>query len=148
MAGPNGDYFGMPISLNFTATGGNGTYTWSDTQLVNQSGFVSYSNGIVEDLSIYPSFYESLTNTAKPRTGSVANFYDAPGEPYKAHGGTVVLADIVLNFWLFVAVTSGDQTVECPIIAWQATQTWATIKGKLVITGQDTVLLVGGVPPQ
>ena len=55
MNGPNGKYWGMPISLNFTATGGNGTYTWGDTQLVNQSGYVSYSSGTVEDLSLYPS---------------------------------------------------------------------------------------------
>jgi hypothetical protein len=146
MNGSSGKYWGMPINLNFAATGGNGTYTWSDTQLVNQSGFVSYSNGIIEDLSLYPSSYESLDNAAKNPTGSSASYYDAPGQPLKAHNGTVVLADIVLNFWLYVTVTSGDQTVQCPIVAWQATQSWATINGKLKITGQDTVLLVGGVP--
>jgi RHS repeat-associated protein len=133
-----GNTFDMPIHFNFRATGGNGTYTWSNTQTYTQTGYTSYSDGRIDPFTNPPlTGSESLDFE---RTGSTARLFDAPGLPARAStGGTVVLAHINWSFTLRVTVSSGGQTVDCPVVNWSATLDWTTEGRRRRVTGQASV---------
>jgi hypothetical protein len=122
----------VPAELNFTATGGNGTYTWgnANNQPYNQiriyGGTVTYSGGrTVNMATTFPARKETLSNIAPP--GPNATFFDSPGIQSCANGslGCIVSANITWTFILTVQVSSGGQTVNCPTVVWQVQETWA-----------------------
>jgi RHS repeat-associated protein len=132
----------MPVYFNFTATGGDGSYEWSNTQTVTVTATVTYSSGRTIDLSDWRAPTESLSNTASPLTGSRASYFDAPGLAQVAPNsrlGRVVSAHITWSFTLRVSVKSGGQKVDCPAVSWSATETWTTDDGKTNVTGSVTV---------
>jgi RHS repeat-associated protein len=127
--------FDMPINFNFTASGGTGSYSWSDTQTYSVSGYITYQKGIINAAA---TGTESLNNVG---TGASASFFDAPGQSSKSSRfGKTLAASLDFSFSLSVSVTSGDQTVDCPVVNWSATLNWSTNKrGKPIVTGIDTV---------
>jgi hypothetical protein len=55
-----GDYWRMPIYFIFQASGGNGTYTWGDTQVYANGGFDMLNTGATHFFD--QNGYESLPN--------------------------------------------------------------------------------------
>lgn len=127
----------LPIKFIFTATGGTGVYTWTETQTFIETLNATYTNGSVNqtwdntDYALQSSFL-----------GPYATYSDSPGVNKNSPWGTVISASWAEDFTLNVSVSSGGQTVNCPTVFWQATETWKTItvngKSTLVATGQDT----------
>jgi RHS repeat-associated protein len=137
----------MPVNFNFTATGGSGTYAWSNTQTVNVIGTITWSDGASVDLSRLPrNQRERLSNQTTPASSPRASFFDAPGlaaTRRNAQGdpvGTVVSASINWSFSLQVSVSSGGETVNCPTVSWSAMMRWRTVDGRPVVTGNATVI--------
>jgi RHS repeat-associated protein len=131
----------MPIWFNFTVTGGDGIYVFSDTQQFQETGSAVYSSSPNIPVSLNASGYESLTNTGTavsftPYTGSsltTASFEDAPGQPNNDPGlGKTLAAQINWTFTLNVQVDG----VSCGSVSWMASLSWPR-KGKK--SGSDTV---------
>jgi hypothetical protein len=127
----------MPVFFDFTASGGTGTYTWSNVQVVVEMGSISWSNG--SGLVVLPiPTIESLVNTDPP-TDSSASFFDAPGlaiAPLNSPGGVFVSsANLSWSAALLVTVSSGDQTIYCPLETWSASLNWRRIAGRPVVHG-------------
>jgi RHS repeat-associated protein len=148
-SGPNIGYgLHTPINFNFTASGGNNSYRWSNTNTFVITGSVYYSTNTTLPLTTTGADPGGLTNAGNPPTGPNASFYDAPGIPLFQPAGRVVAAVELFNATLQVTVSSGGQTVQCPTVAWQAFFFEQTVNGKLTSTGQASVILVNGVPYQ
>jgi hypothetical protein len=130
-------YYGMPIYFNFSVAGGNGIYAWTDLQAYTVIGSVSYTNGIIA--SANASSTESLDNAAQFPAGSMASFFDAPGQPTKDRIGTVNGAVLSFAFSLQASVSSGGQSVPCPVVAWSAGLNWSTNKKRRTVQGSDSV---------
>ena len=124
-------YF-LPILFTFYATGGTGTYTWSEVQYVNSKENIQYRGGVhyrhwannLKD-GLLPHLFEGEGNP-------VAFYSDTPGlvSPMPGLGyGPIWAAVMAANFTLQVSVTSGNQTVgyqtvNCPTVYWQAWEVW------------------------
>jgi len=120
----------IPVVFNFTATGGIGGYTWSNTQTVLRAGWVQFTNGSVE--SLYDAHLESLRygNSGQSTTWNfpTAPVFDAPGLAWATAGKGITLdAQAAWSFNLYTSVSSGLQTALCPTVSWGATETWWSI---------------------
>jgi len=109
----------LPILFYFAATGGTGTYTWDNIQLVSNEGTLQYQT--------YTDTYYPLAHV--DGTGPMPNL--TPGTPVATLSdrpgiGTVDLisANMRWDFKLAVSVSDGVETVQCPIVWWGATLVW------------------------
>jgi RHS repeat-associated protein len=109
------DGYGLPTQITFSAEGGTGSYTWTETQTVTR--YLKMPNGHIRLLKRGPDapLYWSAGGSTTPPTTPTASVFDAPTTgPYPA-GNTIT--------WLFnlqVTVSSGGQTVNCPDVLWNA----------------------------
>jgi RHS repeat-associated protein len=119
-----------PSSFTFTARGGTGSYTWSESQWAAQSWGMT-SGGVSTgpqgstgpDLPLYGT-----------QDGSTMKYVDAPG--LKVNGNTPTNDLFGISgyytgiFVLTVTVKSGDQEVTCPMVDWgvdiTVTNGWAS----------------------
>ena len=149
---PNGFY--IPITFDFTASGGSGGYTWSNVQYGIRAGTGATASQL---LSFYSIIYETLqyangtvttaTNTTySSPTGSTAFVYDAPGVPIIQNGSPLNWATIVAVFSLQVTVSSGGQTVNCPTVYWDYILNISTQNGQIVASGGAQVWTPGVTP--
>jgi hypothetical protein len=145
--GLSGTGFGyhMPVTFNFSASGGTGVYSWSNEQIFIISGFIQYV-GNPRPSPVYIIGAEELNwgpavdgVVPPPPVGPTATPWDAPGLSRRTPSGTVYQALVHFSFELMVSVSSGGQTVECPDVFWDANLAWNTINGRPVATGVVTV---------
>jgi RHS repeat-associated protein len=143
VAGPNGNpviAFVNPVTLNYSAGGGTGAYTWSVTQTKSLTGSITYSNGYTyqePNGTVNDTVFSGQLSTA----GSALSFTDTPGIG-NSPGANIVSASVTWNFNTTVSVTSGDQTVQCPQVVWKANVDWKTVRRRQVITGSAWVIEV------
>ena len=141
--GSNGKYgYYMPIYLNYSATGGTGPYTWSNTQAVEATGKIAWSDGSSSEFSAPFANTEELANASDAPAGSLARFFDAPGLAIAKPGTSgvyVVSATIKWKFTLNASVSSGGRTKNCPTVSWSASLNWASVDGRANATGSATV---------
>jgi RHS repeat-associated protein len=135
-----------PVHLKFSGAGGNGTYTWGNTQSVKISGSVTYSDGFeVPDLgaAFGPIPDETLRDESGP--GLKASFFDAPGVSFairrpNGNQATVQSANVTWDLTLRVTVSSGSQTVHCPVVQWRVNINIRTVRGRPVVSGGAQVI--------
>jgi hypothetical protein len=116
----------VPMTFTFTASGGNGTYTWNskDAQTVTYSGSVTYQRGDREttiNMGIFPPHKETPSYTI---SGSSIKYFDSPGLTWTSRFGNLMSGNPTWNGTLQVTVSSGDQTVKCPTVYWQVREIW------------------------
>jgi hypothetical protein len=132
--------FSDPISLAFAAAGGSGDYTFSVSQTVSQIASVTLPNGTTrsttDKLQNDPVMSSQLTVA-----GSLATYTDAPGlwksviDGLKNFSSASVTKSLVTS----VKVSDGNQTVDCPIVSWQASFSITNSKGTNSITGSSSI---------
>jgi RHS repeat-associated protein len=137
--------FSIPVSFTFVASGGSGSYSWSDTQTIYLSGSVAYSNGAVYNYNPPESRTESLD--ILQQSGSTVAFWDAPGlplmDPNRGRNVHVMAAVLLWNASLtaYVTDTVTQQTVQCDApVMWQAFLLWTTVRGRPVVSGGANLL--------
>jgi RHS repeat-associated protein len=127
-----GRQYMMPITFHFSASGGTGDYTWTNTQRYSVTGYVTYSNGAMLREDGTPGTENLIFLGAS--TGPRVRIWDAPGlhEGHeKMPGARVVLAHLDYKFSLTASVSSGGETVVCPEVRWSGTLHWETTGKKL-----------------
>jgi RHS repeat-associated protein len=131
--------YAVPVTLSFSATGGNGAYQWTVGQAGVKGGYITDSNG---------TYYEPQgprQDIVMPgqvvKSGSGVSFTDTPGIG-NSRGSTVISADVTWWWTVSVSVSSGGQTVECPEVAWTANVNWKTVSGQSVITSSSSAYVV------
>ncbi len=139
--GPASFGYYVPIFLDFFATGGaTNTYSFSEVQTVSNTGTVTYNTGQTVNMSSLPQ-----NRTDQPLVNMVgagnanASFFDSPGIPMTSSLGTIVSATITWNFTLRATVRNGSETANCPEVHWSVTETWFTVEGNLIASGNATV---------
>jgi hypothetical protein len=146
--GTPGYYF--PTLFNFQASGGAGpgTYQWSNTQVYFNISVIFYNSSRPQPPSVVDIGTETLVwgnngPAVAPPSSNVAAF-DSPGLAAigpKVGQGAVNSAFVTISFWLFVSVSSGGQTVDCPIVTWNIELTWLPGGGTnhSLISCQETI---------
>ena len=87
-------------------------------------GYTYDNNG---NLTAIPSSMTATYDIENRMVSALAIYADAPGlvSPFHRIGfGPILAAIFVANFTLQVSVTSGNQTVDCPTVYWQAWEIW------------------------
>jgi RHS repeat-associated protein len=109
------DGYGLPTQLTFSAQGGTGSYTWTETQTVVR--YLTNPNNVITLLNSGTDgpLYWSAGGSTTPPTTSTASVFDAPSTVVFPAGNTIT--------WLFtlqLTVSSGGQTIKCPAVWWNA----------------------------
>jgi RHS repeat-associated protein len=127
--GTKGAAFVVPMSINFTASGGDGTYSWAVSQTVSGTGTITYTGGVIN--ATFPTMSDTLVPSELTQNGANANFQDAPGvwvTSPRGLGTIVSTTDLTRTFATSVTVASGNQIVDCPVVEWSISIQWN--KGK------------------
>jgi hypothetical protein len=122
--------YSISLYFQFTATGGNGRYVWSNTNTFVQTGLQSFNTGAVAPPE--PSGIDPGGIYIFSQSGNTVIFGDQPGVPLVQPLGTVTAAAILQTFDLQATVTSGTQTVQCPTVWSETLFVFQVKKGKPV----------------
>jgi hypothetical protein len=128
----NGLYgYYVPVFFDFQATGGSGTYHFTESQNVTNSGTITYSNGrSVNGSQLRNNRLDGpLSNQSADGLPNAA-YFDAPGLAWFAPViggstlGAIISAYFTWDFTLQVSVSDGQRQVDCPRVSWSVTELW------------------------
>ncbi len=126
----------VPINLLYQAAGGNGTYTWTETQQ-----FIDLYVDLVQGR---PPTIEPSSGTDKPlqnfNSGSTAIYSDGPGLGVGTSANFVAYS--IKIFFTDVSVTSAGQTLPCPAVEWEQFITLRQTNKQEYPYGKDWVVQV------
>jgi len=108
--------FYIPINLGFTASGGNGSYSWTEQQTVtiNAATNLQYSSGVnATGPSVIPD--QPLPVSYSGPNNTFANYSDNPGVAKSGPLGTLTGGTFNATFSTQVTVTSGGQSDTCSV---------------------------------
>ena len=135
-------YYGLPTSLTYSASGGNGDYFWSTLQVGTLTLTTSY-RGVTRVMT--ESLTEYLAGISNNPRGPVYTGYDAPGVGIGARTKGAITITGVFSFTDSVWVYSDGQSAPCPLETWSGTVTVTRTKGGVVtVTGSSVYT---GPPP-
>ena len=108
--GPNYQSYVIPVELLYFASGGNGAYT-RDFQQLGTVITIDKNGGTTT--TMVTNTDESLENISDVSYRGI--FYDAPGIGIASTGHFTITG----SWWFgdYASVSSGGQTVECPIVS-------------------------------
>ena len=132
------------VTLNFTATGRTGVYSFNVTQTKTTSGFIVFGNGSLYTEPNEPQNDPVLAGQLN-QDGQNLSFTDTPGLAINQGKFPIVTANVTWTVTTQVSVTSGGVTVDCPIVEWKAYLIWKTVRRGPSVTGGASV--TGVVPP-
>jgi hypothetical protein len=136
-----------PIYLNYEASGGTGSYSWSVAQSV--ASYLTYQTSQGAGVFVQRPYSDSLVpgEFTPYGPGSVNfQFSDMPGYWYPTviggiyNGATVTAFNMIKSFATFVTVQSGTQSIQCPVVFWNAVISGSTgANGQFTATGEASV---------